>query len=71
MHYLDQQLCELNDDYKSARKYSLGDPMIELLKPEKFYEYMESIGKIGSQNKMPRVLNSKQAKQWLNFINGA
>ena len=71
MKYLDKQLCELNDDYKSARKYSLGDPQIQLLESEVFYEYMESIGKIGSQNKMPRVLNSEQAEQWLNFINGA
>ena len=69
MHYLDQCLCELNDDYKSARKYSLNEPLIEIMKPEIFYDYMESIGKMGSQNKMPRVLNTEQAKQWLDYLN--
>ncbi len=68
IEYLDQKLFELNDDYRSARKYSLKNPKIKILKPEVFYNYMESIGKIGSQNKMPRVLNSEQSKMWLDYI---
>jgi hypothetical protein len=50
-------------------KYSLNEPLIKIMKPEVFYDYMESIGKMGSQNKMPRVLNTKQAKQWLDYLN--
>jgi len=71
MNYLDGVLCRLNDDYKSARKYSLAMPNIKIVKPELFYSYMESIGKIGSQNKMPRVLNTEQSEMWLRFINEA
>ena len=71
MNYLDGVLCRLNDDYKSARKYSLAMPKIKIVKPELFYSYMESIGKIGSQNKMPRVLNTEQSEMWLRFINEA
>lgn len=71
MNYLDGVLCRLNDDYKSARKYSLAMPKIKIVKPELFYSYMESIGKIGSQNKMPRVLNSEQSEMWLRFVNEA
>ena len=66
--YLDQKLFDLNDDYRSARKYSLKNPRIKVIKPEVFYNYMESIGKIGSQNKMPRVLNTEQSKMWLDYI---
>jgi hypothetical protein len=67
--YLDQKLFELNDDYRSARKYSLKKPLIKIVKPEVFYDYLESIGKVGSQNKMPRVLNKQQAVEWLDYIN--
>jgi len=69
--YLDEVLCSLNDDYKSARKYSLGKPKIKIISPETFYGYMQSVGKIGSQNKMPRVLNTDQAKLWLKYVNEA
>ncbi|MDO7612740.1 MAG: GH3 auxin-responsive promoter family protein, partial [Crocinitomicaceae bacterium] len=71
MEYLDKVLCSLNDDYKSARKYSLGKPKIKIIPPETFYGYMQSVGKIGSQNKMPRVLNTDQAKLWLKYVNEA
>ena len=71
MDYLDMVLCQLNDDYKSARKYSLKKPFIKIIKPDVFYNFMESIGKIGSQNKMPRVLNKDQALKWLDYINEA
>ena len=71
MKYLDEVLCRLNDDYKSARKYSLATPQIKILEPKTFYNFMESIGKVGSQNKMPRVLNAEQSNKWLHFINEA
>ena len=71
MKYLDEVLCRLNDDYKSARKYSLATPQIKILEPKTFYDFMESIGKVGSQNKMPRVLNAEQSNKWLHFINEA
>jgi len=65
---LDERLGELNDDYYSARKYSLKEPKITLLKPGTFYAYMQSLGKIGAQNKLPRVMNEEQAKTWFAFL---
>ena len=65
---LDEELSKLNDDYKSARKYTLGKPKVEFLPVKVFYDYLSSIGKSGSQNKFPRVLNKKQANQWLKYI---
>ena len=65
---LDEELSKLNDDYKSARKYTLGKPKVEFLPVNVFYDYLNFIGKSGSQNKFPRVLNKKQADQWLKYI---
>jgi len=69
INYLDDVLSSSNDDYKSARKYSLRSPEVKIISPKLFYEYMAKQKKIGSQNKMPRVLNKKQSKTWLSFIN--
>jgi hypothetical protein len=66
---VDQKLCELNDDYLYVRTYNLKFPKIELLPPDLFYRFLESLGKIGAQNKMPRVLNKMQAERWKDFIN--
>jgi hypothetical protein len=67
--FLDDTLRAANDDYNSARKYSLKAPEIHIISPALFYSYMAKVKKLGSQNKMPRVLNKKQAKTWLDFIN--
>lgn len=65
---IDKSLCELNDDYKSARKYTLSEPVLTILEPGTIYEYMKSLSKFGSQNKMPRVLNENQAIEWMSFL---
>ncbi len=65
---LDAELGRLNDDYASARKYTLNQPTIEVLSPTVFYAFMDSIGKSGSQNKFPRVMNTHQSEQWLNYL---
>lgn len=65
---IDKALREGNDDYHSARKYNLKDPKVTLLPVDQFYKFMESKGKLGSQNKFPRVLNQKQREDWLSFI---
>jgi len=65
---LDNQLCALNDDYASARKYSLKAPEIKVLSVQRFYAFMKESGKMGSQHKFPRVLNVEQAKRWLTFL---
>jgi phenylacetate-coenzyme A ligase PaaK-like adenylate-forming protein len=65
---LDEELMRINDDYKTCRKYNLSHPKIEILDPSVFYEFLEKIGKSGSQHKFPRVLNKVQAKKWISFL---
>jgi hypothetical protein len=69
MELIDRKLCRLNDDYQYVRKHALSQPVLTYLPNDSFYEYMKSHNKLGAQNKMPRVLNQEQAKQWLYFIN--
>jgi len=69
LSYLDKVLSHTNDDYNSARKYSLNAPEIKIVSPQVFYDFMAKQKKLGSQNKMPRVLNKKQSETWLSFIN--
>jgi hypothetical protein len=69
LRYLDKVLSHANDDYRSARKYSLNAPEIKIISPQVFYDFMAKQKKLGSQNKMPRVLNKKQSETWLSFIN--
>lgn len=68
IEHLDEELMLLNDDYKTCRKYNLSHPKIEILEPKLFYEFLEEIGKSGSQHKFPRVLTKQQAKKWLAFL---
>lgn len=68
MNLIDAKLKILNDDYASARKYTLKDPKIQTLPPDEFYGFMDSIGKTGSQNKFPRVMNEKQSANWLEYL---
>jgi hypothetical protein len=66
---MDKQLCLVNDDYAYVRKYNLGKPTLTIVPTATFYGFLESLGKLGAQNKMPRVLNKNQAEKWLAFIN--
>jgi phenylacetate-coenzyme A ligase PaaK-like adenylate-forming protein len=65
---IDKKLCELNDDYQYVRKYNLNTPTFTKMSPKRFYDFLGAIGKMGAQNKMPRVLNKTQAERWLDFI---
>ena len=68
MEELDAALAGLNDDYKSARKYSLHTPKLMRVPTKQFYDFMEAMGKLGSQNKFPRVMNQYQASEWRRFL---
>jgi hypothetical protein len=65
---IDEALQLINDDYAYVRKHSMPLPQLKLLPTSVFYTYLESIGKLGAQNKMPRVMNKAQAKQWTAFL---
>lgn len=65
---LDAELCAINDDYAATRKYNLKMPTATSVTIDTFYQFMEFIGKAGSQNKIPRVMNADQAVKWVNFL---
>lgn len=59
---LDEKLKELNSDYR-AKRYSdvtLRRPVLTVAPEGLFYRWMEIRGKMGGQNKVPRLENSRQ-----------
>lgn len=69
MKTVDRLLGELNDDYRAVRKYqTLKDPQASLVAADVFYKFMEVKGKLGSQNKFPRVMNQHQSTEWDLFV---
>ncbi|NME67060.1 GH3 auxin-responsive promoter family protein [Flammeovirga aprica] len=59
---LDKKLREINSDY-DAKRYkdmALIEPKIHFLQPKSFYNWMKSRGKLGGQNKVPRLANHRE-----------
>jgi hypothetical protein len=65
---IDSKLKMLNDDYRVERTSALKDIIIEILPHEVFLSWMESKGKIGNQNKFPRVMKNHQLEEWEQFV---
>jgi acyl-CoA synthetase (AMP-forming)/AMP-acid ligase II len=65
---LDNILCSLNDDYATERKHALKDIFIEQIPLELFYSFLEKKGKLGGQNKFPRVIKGELLAEWEAFI---
>lgn len=65
---IDEELQKVNDDYAYVRKHSMPAPSLKVIPTQVFYDYLESINKLGAQNKIPRVMNKKQAEQWNLFL---
>lgn len=65
---LDEKLKELNDDYKVERSAALARVYGDVLPVEVFYDFMKTKGKVGGQNKFPRVLKNNQLEDWENFL---
>lgn len=65
---LDQHLKVLNDDYSVERLAALKEVIVDTVPSKIFYDYMTSKGKIGGQNKFPRVLKAAQLEDWKNFL---
>jgi hypothetical protein len=66
---IDEKLCELNDDYLVERKSALKEVIVHSVPVSRFYEFMSSKGKMGGQNKFPRVMKQAQLSEWKNFLN--
>jgi len=59
---LDETLRELNSDY-DAKRYNdliLDPPKIQLISPEVFDRWLRSMGKLGGQHKIPRLMNNRE-----------
>jgi hypothetical protein len=68
---LDFYLKELNDDYAVERSAALQEVIVDVLPLSTFYKWMESKGKVGGQNKFPRVFKNAQLQEWTEFVNKA
>jgi hypothetical protein len=64
---LDNKLRQVNDDYSTERDSVLG-MKVETLSPHVFYEWYESKGKMGGQNKIPRVMKKDIFEEWEAFV---
>ncbi len=70
---LDKALMELNSDYEAKRykDITLGKPIVTIAKPNLFYRWLESKGKLGGQNKVPRLWNNRDIMEEFLAINNA
>lgn len=65
---LDEVLKTLNDDYAVERSAALKEVFVDVLPTHSFYDWMESKGRVGGQNKFPRVMKKKQLEDWISFL---
>lgn len=58
---LDNALKSLNSDYEAKRYHDmiLRKPIVRKLPPKTFYKWMKKRGKLGGQNKVPRLANER------------
>ena len=58
---LDSELQALNSDYEAKRtgNLTLGPPVVRPVPQGTFYEWLKSKGKLGGQNKVPRLANNR------------
>jgi hypothetical protein len=61
-HILDSTLRKINSDYDAKRMHDLAlvAPILHSVEEGTFYNWMKSRGKLGGQNKVPRLSNSRE-----------
>jgi hypothetical protein len=61
-HILDSALRQINSDYDAKRSHNLAlvAPKIHCVEEGTFYNWMKSRGKLGGQNKVPRLSNTRE-----------
>lgn len=67
---LDENLQALNDDYRIKRSGPIRSADLRILAADRFYAWMERQGRLGGQNKFPRVLSGERLADWLAFLDG-
>ncbi len=65
---IDSHLKILNDDYAVERSAALKEVVVDVLPLQKFHDYLSSKGKVGGQNKFPRVMKNAQLEDWASFL---
>ncbi|MFA8434171.1 MAG: GH3 auxin-responsive promoter family protein [Marinifilaceae bacterium] len=70
---LDMALRSLNSDYEAKRykNITLDPPIITLARNDLFYDWLKSKGKLGGQNKVPRLCNDRKLMEELLQLNQA
>lgn len=66
---IDNNLKELNDDYRVERIAAIREVIVEILPLHLFYDYMKLQGKEGGQNKFPRVVKNEKLTHWEEYLN--
>jgi hypothetical protein len=68
---LDGALQSINSDYEAKRykNITLDPPIINKAKPGLFYSWLKKKGKLGGQNKVPRLSNNRKYIDDLNEMN--
>ena len=59
---IDRGVADRNEDYQERRVIAegVGAPVVHAVPPGTFAAWMKSIGKLGGQNKVPRVISDQQ-----------
>jgi hypothetical protein len=59
---LDTSLKAVNSDYEAKRykNISLSPPQIIVARPDLFYDWLKERGRLGGQNKIPRLANNRE-----------
>lgn len=68
---LDLELQKVNSDYEAKRykDITLASPLLTVAKENLFYNWLKEKGKIGGQNKVPRLANNRQYIDELLILN--
>ena len=55
-------LAQRNEDYEERRVIArgVGAPVVHAVPPGTFAQWMKSLGKLGGQNKVPRVISDQK-----------
>jgi hypothetical protein len=66
----DNALKSLNSDYEAKRYKNmiLQEPIIKVVPKSTFYEWMKNRGKLGGQNKVPRLANNRKYVDEINTL---
>ncbi len=65
---IDEKLRQVNDDYNTERNHVLREPQVAVIPAALFYQYQEKLGKMGGQNKFPRVMKKAHFEDWQRFV---